>query len=112
MAVGEDAFSAGPTGRSVNDFGDGTSNTIAIAEMSESGIHWMEPRDLDVDKMSFKVNDRKGQAIRSKHPGVVNALLADGSAHSISEDIDPHVLKALFTFAADDDAPVSDNLLR
>jgi len=97
MAVGSDAYSPGPAGRTIAEFrAGGSSLTIAIAEMSESDIPWMEPRDLDCDTMSYTVNNANGSGIRSEHPGVVNALFADSTVRSLGEDIDPEVLKSLF----------------
>jgi prepilin-type processing-associated H-X9-DG protein len=75
---------------------DGTSNTIMLAESHTSGIHWMEPRDMKTDDLSFGVNSRAG-GIQSTHPGVANVLMADGSVRSISDSTDPEVLKAMTT---------------
>ena len=86
MAVGPDAFSTGPGARQVDEFADGLSWTIAVVEMPDAGINWMEPRDWDTTS-----SDRPN----SQHPYVFNALIADGSVRSMSEDIDPAVLKAL-----------------
>lgn len=98
MVVGPGAISDGPTAKGFQDIHDGSSNTIIVVEMSESGIHWMEPRDLDVTTMSYKINDPNGVGIRSLHPaGIANVLLGDGFVRSISEDIDPDLLKALIT---------------
>ncbi len=102
MPVGPGAFSDGPHSRTIKDITDGTSNTVATVERSQSGIHWMEPRDLNVEKMQYTINDPEGYGIRSQHPGVANALFADGTVHSISENIDPEVLKAIITINAGD----------
>jgi hypothetical protein len=106
IVVGPATFSPGPTGRRLADFTDGSSHTIAIAEMAESGIPWMEPRDLDFDHMSFHVNDWSRPSIRSRHPGIANAMFGDASVRSIHEDIDPEVLKGLLT--ADGGEPVGE----
>lgn len=103
MAVGSETFTSGPTGRRMEEFTEGTAHTITIAEMSESGIPWMEPRDLDFDTMSFKINDPNGRGIRSKHPGVVVVQFADGSARCLNEDIDPEVLKSLLRISGPKD---------
>ena len=103
MPVGPGAFSDGPNGRKIGEITDGTSNTIVAAERSQSGIHWMEPRDLNVEDMSFKINDPAGYGIRSTHPGVVNMVFGDGHTDSISKDIDPRVLRALITVAGGED---------
>lgn len=103
MVVGRQAFSEGPTGRSLDDLADGSSHTIAIVEVSRSGIHWMEPRDLNFDEVSFKINDPNGKGVRSEHPGGINVGFADGSVDTIEKDIDPKVLKALMTVAGGED---------
>lgn len=102
LVVGSDTFSPGPRGRTKEEFTGGTSYTAAVAEMSESGIPWMEPRDLSFDTMSFKINDPKGVGIRSKHPGVVNVQLVDGSVRSLPENTDPEVVKSLFQVSGKD----------
>jgi prepilin-type processing-associated H-X9-DG protein len=97
MPVGPGAISDGPNSTSFGGIPDGSSNTIVRGEMCPSGIHWMEPRDLDVRTMSYKINDPNGTGFRSYHPGIVNVLFGDGSVTSVSEDIDPDLLKALIT---------------
>ena len=102
MLVGTGAFSDGPHSRTIDEITDGTHCTIMTAERSRSGIHWMEPRDLDVAKMSYTINDPAGYGIRSPHPGVANAIFGDGSVSSISENIDPEIVKAIITIDAGD----------
>jgi len=80
-----------------DDITDGMSNTIMFVESSPSGIHWMEPRDLKFEDARIVEDDSTDNGIRSHHPGIVNVTLCDGSAQSISKDIDPKLLKALMT---------------
>jgi prepilin-type processing-associated H-X9-DG protein len=68
------------------------SNTILVAEASGLGIEWLEPRDLDLDRMSFQLNDSKRLGISSVHPHGANACMADGSVRFLSE-ISPEVLE-------------------
>src|SRR5262249_38706201 len=51
----------------MSDVKDGTSNTILVVELANSGIHWMEPRDLHVNQMPMAVNAQRGQGISSPH---------------------------------------------
>ena len=95
MVVGPQTLSNGPT--STNAVPDGTSNTIMIVEMSDSGIHWMEPRDLKFDEMSFKIDDPNVAGIRSGHRNGVNAVFCDASIHWIPKDTDPKIVKGLLT---------------
>lgn len=90
---------SGPTPRRFEDLSNGTSNTLMVVEMAESGIHWMEPRDLDVATMAQTVNAPAGQGVSSLHcdPGWWRERLgahvgfADGSvrflptSHSLRE---------------------------
>jgi len=41
-------------------------------------------------------------AARSRHPGIVNASMADGSVHTVSDDIDPLVWGAQATIAGEE----------
>ena len=44
--IGPRGVFARRTTRTLKEITDGVSNTIWLGEMAESGIHWMEPRDL------------------------------------------------------------------
>ena len=69
MLVGPQAFSGGATGRRPEEITDGPANTIAVVEMSPSGIGWTAPYDLNVSEMSFKINDPDRLGVRSCHAG-------------------------------------------
>jgi prepilin-type processing-associated H-X9-DG protein len=99
MVVGKGTISDGPNSVRVDDVTDGTAHTVALAEMAESGIPWMEPRDLKFDEMAFRINDFTTPSVRSRHAGIANVGMFDGSVHVIKEDIDPAALKGLFTIA-------------
>jgi prepilin-type processing-associated H-X9-DG protein len=104
MPIGPETISDGSNTRKISDITDGTAHTIMAGEMSQSGIHWMEPRDLKTDEMSFKINDRTRPSFRSMHPGGVNVLFVDGAVRAIKEDIDPKVLKAAITISGGEPA--------
>src|SRR5262249_28073198 len=53
----------------IRDFTDGTSQTLLVVEVANSGIHWMEPRDLHVLQMDHAINSKSGQGISSAHTG-------------------------------------------
>jgi prepilin-type processing-associated H-X9-DG protein len=97
LIVGPGTAFDGPRAITTKDITDGVSHTVLGGEMSESGIHWMEPRDLNVKQMSFKINDQIQVGLRSNHPGGANVEFADGSARFLSNEIDPEVLKSLTT---------------
>jgi hypothetical protein len=85
---------------------DGASNTILVVEMVKSGIHWMEPRDLDFDQMPIAVNPQQGQGISSEHPSVALVVFADGHTAALMKDTPPETLRRLLTIA--DGKPVRD----
>ena len=82
---------------------DGSENTIIVVEMAESGIRWTEPRDLEFDKMSFRINDPTQPSISSRHPLGALVVRANASAHFLRSDTDPAVVRALITHDAGDD---------
>jgi prepilin-type processing-associated H-X9-DG protein len=86
----------------IRDITDGTASTIAIVEISNSGIHWMEPRDLHIAQMAPIINPKSGQGFSSRHSGGAHALLCDGSAVFFSEKISAESMRAWLTAYASD----------
>jgi hypothetical protein len=82
-----------------SDILDGTSNTLLVVEVADSGVHWMEPRDLHVVQMAPTVNPKGGQGISSRHPGGASAVWADGGCTYLPESISGEDLEAVLTIA-------------
>jgi len=88
----------GDRGRSIRDVRDGTSKTISIVEVANSGIHWMEPRDLTLDEALAGINPpNRSPAISSHHVG--GAMVGWGDAHVsyLPNDLSIEKLRALLT---------------
>ncbi len=93
--VGPHTVWPGAEATKIRDITDGTTNTLLVAESRNTGIHWMEPRDLHIGQMAMTLNPVGGQGISSQHWGGAHALLGDGSVHFISEGVDPALLRRL-----------------
>ena len=95
LFVGPHAAFPGSRPAKSGDFAKGLSYTALGGEMSASGIHWMEPKDLNVEEMSFKINDKDRVGLRSNHGHGANIVMADGSVRWVSDKTDPRYVKAL-----------------
>jgi hypothetical protein len=72
--------------------------TLALVEVADSDIHWMEPRDLDVADMSWNIQDQPHPSISSLHPyGGANVSTVDARCRFIKSNTPPEVLKAMTT---------------
>lgn len=100
IIVGSKTAFPGTQSTTFDDFRDGRENTILFVEIANSNIHWMEPRDLNFDEMSFVVNDPKKPSISSPHPRGPAAVFADGiRAYPLGGSLRPQTLRALTTIA-------------
>ncbi len=101
-----------PTGdtRKLSDVTDGAARTIMLVEVLESGIDFFEPRDLEFNELSFRLNDSDHFSPRSKHGAwtrwpwqtgepTVMVAFADGSAMALPQSTPPETLRALLTIS-------------
>ncbi len=93
VVVGEKTGWRGNRWTRLRDIRAGTSNVIMLVESSVA-THWMEPVDLEFDKMNFTIN-RGGANLGSKHVMVVNVAMFDGSVQTVDESIDSETLKIM-----------------
>lgn len=78
------------------DLHDGTSNTVAVVEVSDGqAVPWTKPDDLPInwDKLSASV---AGRYMMFDRPGFLSGFV-DGSAHWFPNDLNKDTLKAIFT---------------
>ena len=80
------------------DLLDGSSNTVMLVETANSGIHWMEPRDLRADELPMAIHPGQSQGISSQHPGGAHVLFADCHVQFVHNGILPEKLKRSFAF--------------
>ena len=112
VIVGPRTAFPGSRSATFDDFQDGRGNSILLVEIANSNIHWMEPRDLNFEEMSFVVNDPQRPSISSPHPCGPGVVFADHiSAYPLAQSLRPETLQALTTIAGRE--PVTrDKLLR
>ncbi len=97
---GPDTAFPGAESTSFDQFTDGLGETILIAEIADSSICWLEPRDLDVREMSFSVNDEKKPSISSSRWQGPYVGFADSiRGNWLSGPLAPKDLAALTTIA-------------
>lgn len=97
LVTGE--YSAWPDDHAPNldEFTDDLEQTIALVEVANSGIHWMEPRDLSLSEAVRGINAKTGLGISSRHRGGAFSGRADGSVWFVSESLDREQLRAILT---------------
>ncbi len=97
--LGPNTMWPGAVATKLSDFADGVSNTLMVVEVHNSGIHWMEPRDLHVVQMPPTINAAKGTGISSAHLHGAQAVFADGHSQFLNDDLPPETLRRLLTIA-------------
>lgn len=88
------------------DLVDSASTTIMVVEITNSDIHWMEPRDLPVEELMVWLKPGHKPALFSSHTrgrirgGIV--VFADGHTEFLPHDIIEKRLRALLSPAGND----------
>jgi prepilin-type processing-associated H-X9-DG protein len=104
MVVGEGTVGGEPNEAvSFEDITDYTSNTIMSIEVTDSGIPWLEPRDMTVEQAVDYITNPAVSDRKHAHPGGVMALMADGSVRFIEETTARNHLQSLMR--RNDDLP-------
>ena len=88
--VGPRTAFPGSVPTSFADVRDGAAGTIMVVEVANSGINWMEPRDLEMGAMSMVINDRSPRpSISSYDPRGPHAVCVDGSRRVLNAALPP-----------------------
>jgi hypothetical protein len=89
---------AWPGARSLKreDLGDGSKTTLMVVEVPDGRFRWMEPRDLEFDRMSFRINDGSGRGLGSRLGGA-RVVSVDTTVRTLPDDFDPNRLRAMLT---------------
>src|SRR5262245_45684456 len=105
VVVGPQTMWPGERSSKVAEITDGLSNTIMLVESHNSGIHWMEPRDLHVLQMPSVTNPQRGQGISSNHKGGANVGFADGSIRYVVNGVPAETIQAALTRSGKEPPP-------
>jgi hypothetical protein len=98
-----------PNGRKLQQFGDGTSKTITLIEVTGRKVNWMEPRDISLEEAvaivttaspsgHVHVYDRFLSTSYPQYSGR-NVIYGDGHSTWMSQLRDADLARALFTAA-------------
>ncbi len=79
-----------------NDLGDGTHSTLMVVEVPDGQFRWMEPKDLEFDRMSYRINDGSGQGLGSRLGGA-RVVSFDTMVRTLPDHFDPKTLRAMLT---------------
>ncbi len=115
VVTGPGTLWPGTESRRLADCRDGTANTLLVAEVADSDIHWMEPRDpslpgvLRPDGTAYKLPSNHGVEdgyfVVENVEGGGNVVLADASVRYLPAPLNAECLAAL---AADGDGKTAE----
>jgi prepilin-type processing-associated H-X9-DG protein len=94
VVVGQSTMFPGEKTMSFRELERPRSSTIMLVESIGLDVHWMEPKDLAFDSMSFVVNDRSKPSVSSRHPNGTNVCMADATTVRLV-DTPPAALKEM-----------------
>lgn len=72
-------------------------NTLLLVEVRNSGVHWMQPGDLNIRTMPHTVNAADGRGISSRHPGGFHVMFADFTTWFLSDKVPFDAIAKFFT---------------
>lgn len=95
----------GNSGLDAKTFWNTLNKRVHVVEAADARILWMEPRDLEVNKVPLAINAPGGGSISSRHPknslwagprpAGANVAMADGSARWLPNETSPEELRAI-----------------
>jgi hypothetical protein len=90
-------FAQPDQGASFGEIRDGTTNTLALAEVNNSGVIWTQPIDLDAEKLDFIIRDMQdavpGQLNTASPRGLAVGFF-DGSVRVLPKETSPQDLRS------------------
>ena len=87
----------------IEDITDGASRTIAVIEVADSGIDWLEPRDIRLEDLVKTDNHLPAIGFSSHHRGGTHVVYCDGRVRFHLDTTSANLVKQLLTI--DDGEP-------
>jgi len=94
VIYGEACVFQGAKSRSIRDVTDGTSNTLLVGEVIETGVHWARPVDLFFDDLTSVGHSG---SFNGRHQNYVQAAMADGATRALYRKMDESLFRSLVT---------------
>ena len=95
VVVGPNTVFPGSKTVKLDDIKRPHNETILLVEAVGQAVHWMEPKDLAFDAMSFVPNDPKKPSVSSNHKREPGVYMADGSMLWLT-GVGPDKLREMF----------------
>ncbi len=105
VVVGDRTMFPGDKSTSFAQLRDGSSQTIMLVEVCQSGVNWMEPVDLKYDKMLLEINADEAAEISSHHENGAHIATADGMPHFLTNQTPPHYVSAMLSISGGESVP-------
>lgn len=100
--TGRNTAFRGSATRTIDDFKDGTSNTLMVTEVAQRVVHWMSPDDISPAELLAELR-RSVREVHSNHAKGIHVLFVDGGVRYVSHDIKEQDLNALLTIDGSDE---------
>lgn len=106
--VGDGTLFPGKTPARRGDVTDDPATTLMLIERHESGICWMEPKDLVRGRMSNVINGTGANDVRVLRPEGAVAIMTDGSTRTLSPRFSPAAFSAVITISGGETVSLSE----
>jgi prepilin-type processing-associated H-X9-DG protein len=101
VVVGARTIFPGARSVKISEIEGGTTSTILLVEVVNSGINWTQPRDLSFVEAMRGINPEPALGISSHHKGGAQIAFADGSVRFFPDDTSQDDLRSLLDRDAD-----------
>ncbi|MEX0725169.1 MAG: DUF1559 domain-containing protein [Planctomycetaceae bacterium] len=106
VLVGAVTMWPGEKGVAIDEITDGIENTLAVVELNQREVNWMDPREITAEEF-LQLYETPIDDDDLPHAGGTHTLYGDGGVRFVSWNMSPAYWRSLLTKAADDALPES-----